>query len=264
VRIVSVICGFPGVARATWGRWLAHRAAEAVAPGGGPLRSIVPPGPTPAALRRAVAFADRGEPPTPVLAVPEPEDVPEAFASLRGLASESAGRALGLITEPVNVMKFLQDGAGDAEAQAELRQALVGGLVVLDQHVESVLDQSVLRQDERPLYRSDHEQILHKLLVHDGAIPEDFQTNHRVRARSAKRYEVDLWCETLRLALEVDGGQHVSNDRQRRRDAERDADLAGAGILTVRVHASEVISDPSTVLSYVRSQIETRRTEMTS
>lgn len=256
-RIVSVMCGVPGVARAVWGGWLVRRPV----PGAPSGRCVVPPGPSRTEAGRALAFAS-GADSLPVLSAPEPDAFAEAFSTLRALAEEAPSRPLGLVTDPLSVQKFLQENPDGSEHRVRLRQALLGGLVVLDRQVESLLDNTVLRHDERPLYRSDHEQILHKLLVHDGRVPEAFQSNHKVPGGSAKRYEVDLWCAALKLALEVDGGQHVSNDRQRRKDAERDADLAAAGILTVRVHAAEVISDPSTVLSYVRSRIETRRTEI--
>lgn len=75
------------------------------------------------------------------------------------------------------------------------------------------------------LYRSDHEEILHKLITLDKRIPEDFASNVRVRGASGKNYEVDLWSQELRLALEVDGAHHVSNANQRNRDIARDLDL---------------------------------------
>ncbi len=85
--------------------------------------------------------------------------------------------------------------------------------------------------------------------------------NYRLQVGTDRRYEVDLWCEALQFALEVDGGQHVSNTAQRTRDARRDAELAAAGIVTVRIHAAELISDPSQVMAFIRHRIQTRRQE---
>lgn len=250
-RLVSAICGAPGVGRGLWGRWLTgddeHRVSS---------RWVTAVGPTLADAHRALAFSEANQG-APLMFAPAAHDFPQALAGAVALAGECPQRPVAIVVEPAAVMDLLQANGAD-EDQAPLRMALIGGLVVLDQHVETVLNRSVLRGNERPLYRSTQEQVLHKLLEHDRAIEVEFVTNHRVRGATGKAYEVDLWCKERRFALEVDGGQHVSNAAQKQKDAARDSDLAQTGVETLRVHASEVMSDPTSVLRYVRGRLKAR------
>ena len=252
VRIPSIIWGFRGVGRALWGQWLGHYSGA-----GQPwLSCAVAPSSEQTTVDHALRFI-APSPNAPLLFVPESSRFAETLATAYTLAQHTPQRPLAIVTDPPAVMDVLEHHPEDSDTHGALRLVLVGGLIVLDQHVESVLNRSVLRQDERPLYRSDHEQILHKLLHHDAQINADFKTNQRVKGASGKAYEVDLWCAELKLAIEVDGSQHVSQSKQRTKDGNRDEDLAAVGIKTLRIHATEIISDPSRVITFIRTQIET-------
>ncbi len=56
-------------------------------------------------------------------------------------------------------------------------------------------------------------------------------------------YVLDFYCSDARLAIEIDGAAHGYGDGPQR-DAARDAWFENAGIITLRVPASEVLSDP--------------------
>ncbi len=256
MRLISTICGAPGVGRGVWGRWLATRSGGGTAGHGG----VVAPNPTAADASRALGFGAVG-PDDPLLFVPAAAQLAEALVAARTCAEAQAGRPTAVVADPEAVTDLLLGAVSVGDDPVAARRVLIGGLVVLDRDVEAVLDRSVLHADERPLYRSDHERVLHTLLINDGTITEPITINQRVRGHSTKSYEVDLWCAELALAIEVDGAQHISCERQRRRDAARDADLAARAIRTVRVHAAEVMSDPTAVLAYVRDQLQRRRRE---
>ncbi|MGH6957977.1 MAG: endonuclease domain-containing protein [Caulobacteraceae bacterium] len=52
-------------------------------------------------------------------------------------------------------------------------------------------------------------------------------------------YVLDFYCDSARLAVEVDGLIHATEDRPQR-DARRDAWLASQGVRTLRITAGEV------------------------
>ena len=54
------------------------------------------------------------------------------------------------------------------------------------------------------------------------------------------RMEVDLLCERTRLAIELDGGQHLSDPDAYRRDRRKDALLQENGYLVLRFLAEDV------------------------
>jgi very-short-patch-repair endonuclease len=63
-------------------------------------------------------------------------------------------------------------------------------------------------------------------------------------------YVLDFYCSAARLAVEVDGGWH-DTEQAIRRDARRDAWLTAKGIRTVRVSAEAVRVNLESVLDYI-------------
>lgn len=251
---MSTICGMRGTGRSIWGVWLG-RLEQPRLPW---VRCAVSPGPNVEDARKAIEFADS----CAVLFVPESNSFAESLRCAIELAQTDIRVPVGLVAEPIAVVNTLEGQSNESEEDKVLRQVLIGGLVVLDRQVEALMNRSTLRKGERPLYRSDQELVLHTLIEHEKEILEEFVTNRRVRGASTKAYEVDLWCESLRFAIEVDGAQHISKPEQKNRDAARDSDLANAGVRTIRVHASEVMSDPTKVIAFLKKEIEKRRTDV--
>jgi len=151
----------------------------------------------------------------------------------------------------------------DHKMTPEARARAIGGLVAANPDVLKELERDALRPEETPLYRSDHEQVLHLLMHHDDAIRDLFRVNQKVKVGRMRRFEIDFWCESLRLAIEIDGMQH-EQQRQRQRDSDRDQSLAGAGIRSHRIRAGMVMRDPTAVIRFVRQLVDQRRQELTS
>jgi very-short-patch-repair endonuclease len=59
-------------------------------------------------------------------------------------------------------------------------------------------------------------------------------------------YVLDFYCTAHRLAVEVDGFAHDTEDRPER-DELRDEWLAAQGVTTIRIAASDVLKDPDSV-----------------
>jgi very-short-patch-repair endonuclease len=59
-------------------------------------------------------------------------------------------------------------------------------------------------------------------------------------------YILDFYCAKARLAIEIDGLVHTTEDRPER-DEQRDVWLAAQGIETLRIPASDVMADPDEV-----------------
>ena len=68
-------------------------------------------------------------------------------------------------------------------------------------------------------------------------------------------YIVDFWCPAAGLAVEVDGKHHQC---QKKYDANRDAVLAGKGIMTVRFPARDVSGSLDNVISEVVVTVKQR------
>ncbi|MEP9316625.1 endonuclease domain-containing protein [Pseudomonas sp. LABIM340] len=66
------------------------------------------------------------------------------------------------------------------------------------------------------------------------------------------RYVLDFYCHELRLAVELDGGQHLESDH----DAERDAWLVGQGIRVARFWNHDVLLRTEVVLEALRLAVE--------
>ena len=70
-------------------------------------------------------------------------------------------------------------------------------------------------------------------------------------------YILDFYCETLKLAVEVDGEQHAL-DGQPKRDLKRDAWFAKRGVETLRIPARDILQAPGsaerTILEYITAR----------
>jgi very-short-patch-repair endonuclease len=66
-------------------------------------------------------------------------------------------------------------------------------------------------------------------------------------------YVLDFFCARAKLAIEVDGGAH--DDDRRERDNARDAWLAMRGIRTLRLPASLVMEDMEAALAAIRRRL---------
>ena len=69
-------------------------------------------------------------------------------------------------------------------------------------------------------------------------------------------YILDFYCDTLKLAVEIDSYAHDVGDRPRR-DARRDAWMARQGIRTLRIPATDVLESVDATLSTIL--VEARR-----
>lgn len=74
------------------------------------------------------------------------------------------------------------------------------------------------------------------------------------------RLEVDLLCTELRVALEVDGAQHLADPAAYRRDRRKDRLLQENGYLVLRYLAEDVTKDLDSVLDGILRSLASRRT----
>lgn len=245
-RVVSLLAGPPGRGRAVFHEWLGKTEAAPDV--------VTLAGPDSETARRALDYASAG---SAFEIVPSQAQFKDAMETALSLVKEQAKRPIAVISAvtPIELTVTAQS------VDIALQLAVFGGLVPLEAGVTEQVERFTPKPKIPEGYRSIHEYILHTLIQHDRSINACFLANHRIAGRSRKHYEIDLWCETLRLAIEVDGIQHFAT-RQKQRDHARDADLAAAGIKTQRILASAVMSDPSKVLKLVRQTVDSRTTEI--
>ena len=98
--------------------------------------------------------------------------------------------------------------------------------------------------------QTDAEQLLWQLLRGRRFLGLKFRRQHPV-----KPYVLDFFCHEMKLAVEVDGGQH--NEAEHRcKDAQRTAYLADQGITVVRYWADTVLKDTSAVLQDLYEKVQ--------
>ncbi len=75
-----------------------------------------------------------------------------------------------------------------------------------------------------------------------------------VRQYSAGPYILDFYCPKLKLAIELDGGQHAQDDN-REYDTARSAYLKSQGIDVMRFWNHEMLHDIESVLAQITEKI---------
>jgi very-short-patch-repair endonuclease len=76
--------------------------------------------------------------------------------------------------------------------------------------------------------------------------------------------EVDLLCASARVAVELDGGQHLGNVEAYRRDRRKDTLLQESGYLVLRFLAEDVGNYLDVVLDGILRALSHRRTQPSS
>ena len=75
------------------------------------------------------------------------------------------------------------------------------------------------------------------------------------RQHPVSRYILDFYCHSVKLAIEVDGGYHLSME-QKKYDARRTADLLDLGIKEIRFTNNDVILNLEKVLAEILETID--------
>jgi very-short-patch-repair endonuclease len=107
--------------------------------------------------------------------------------------------------------------------------------------------------------RSQSERLLYRQLERRPATQGLFALNCRLRELfGASPVEIDLVCESLRIAVEVDGYHHFQDSDAYRRDRRKDQLLQELGYVVVRVLATDVTNDIDYVLERIDQAVHHR------
>ena len=242
------------------------------------LDSLVPPASAPGAWALCRQLLERPLPPAPgtlpevlreglareplamlqALVALVPEGAPAL--GLRVLPGATAGvRALaqlcGLVPSlPVACVLSPEDFAGLA------RQGESRALALLR---EGRLDVVPLPEDSPERARSKAEWALYQGLHTQPSTAGLFHLNIPVKTAEDERpWEVDLLCEELKLAVEVDGYFHLRDPEAFRRDRRKDVALQRAGYFVFRVLAEDVTPRLKDILEELETVIAHRRQEL--
>jgi very-short-patch-repair endonuclease len=79
-----------------------------------------------------------------------------------------------------------------------------------------------------------------------------------VRQEAIESFVVDFVCREKKIIIEVDGGQHAENAR----DRVRDAALAVAGYRVLRFWNSDVLANTNGVLEVIAAALDDMRSEL--
>ena len=70
------------------------------------------------------------------------------------------------------------------------------------------------------------------------------------RQKIIGQYIVDFYCAAAKLVIEVDGGQHYTDDG-RTRDAQRDTYMKGLGLKVLRFSDTDVLTNIEGVVEHI-------------
>ncbi|MEX0913472.1 MAG: hypothetical protein WDZ57_00840 [Demequina sp.] len=93
--------------------------------------------------------------------------------------------------------------------------------------------------------------------VFTGSAFRDFEWQAPVVARGINR-RIDVLHRHAGVAVELDGARYHSGESQRLRDIERDAELASAGIMTIRLTFQDLRARPAWCREHVLNAVNTR------
>ncbi|WNM23816.1 hypothetical protein RN607_10660 [Demequina capsici] len=162
--------------------------------------------------------------------------------------------ALDAWTDPAN-----------ADAEGDLLAALASGTTT-PAALAAMLDATARVRDRRGLaalladFRVGAHSPLERIALREVFTGPEFAglvRQHAVRTAS-RRYRLDVYDPFTRTAIELDGARYHSAEDRRQRDIRRDADLAGVGILTVRLSFRDVVADPERCRRIVRAVLQSR------
>lgn len=75
------------------------------------------------------------------------------------------------------------------------------------------------------------------------------------RQHPAGPYILDFYCHKHRLAIEIDGGYHLSNE-QRIKDRRRDEDLQSFGVKVIRITNEQIQAHSETLRTLIMEKVE--------
>jgi len=101
-------------------------------------------------------------------------------------------------------------------------------------------------------HQTDAERIIWKALRNRQLYGFKFRRQHPIGP-----YILDFYCHQARLDVEIDGGQHYTDDGIRR-DEERDAELEQQGIKVLRYSNSEVLNETDSVVEEIFEEVHQR------
>jgi very-short-patch-repair endonuclease len=135
---------------------------------------------------------------------------------------------------------------------------ILKGLTPLSIEDGRILDVVAARSSTAPLLRSAFEGVLYYLLEARHETQGKFRTNVRMKRSNEQGVdEVDLVAESVKLAIEIDGGQHETWEHTQR-DQQKDARLRGLGYEVLRFEARAVATQPSDVWRKVYDTLRQR------
>jgi very-short-patch-repair endonuclease len=226
-----------------------------------------PARPAAAWLAAAGAAAERIADAAPRLAVAVACDVPTSTSGEPLLEGCPASRALALLREGALPAAGL-DAEGIAASLAAAGvdpRPLAASIERLaadgadDDLVDRFLDAATVRYAATATLdraRSAAEQFLHALLESLPATAGRFRLNQPAGfAFGGRPAEVDMLCEPLRLAVEIDGYHHFQDAEAYRRDRRKDLALQRHGYLVLRFLAEDVVPRLEHVLETIVSAV---------
>lgn len=153
-----------------------------------------------------------------------------------------------------------------ADYSATINRLISDGvdLLLADLFKKATVNQSVELSDF-PRARSAIEAFLYRRLETLPQTAGQFQLNVEISIpfNGLSCMEIDLLCEHLRIAIEIDGKQHLDNEEAYRRDRRKDVLLQENGYLVLRFLAEDISKSLDDVLNIILRVVACKNKEKT-
>ena len=165
---------------------------------------------------------------------PKLDDYPIFFATMQQPSKDSSGDKI-FVKNSDNLPSPFGRGAGG--------EGGVGGDSVSEKSINPPLTEDIKTYARQMRHQAtDAESFLWSQLRDRRLNNAKFRRQHPL-----ERFILDFYCHELKIAIELDGGQHAE-EKSQARDSQRDAFLAVRGIKTLRYWNNDVLNNSESVL----------------
>lgn len=150
------------------------------------------------------------------------------------------------------------EGLLDPTMPLTLVSSALEGLIPTADAERQVLKTVAEGRKLQPFLRGACEGLVYYMLEARTETRGRFQANARIPTSAGGRtYEVDIFCETAKLVVEIDGIEHETPKRKAM-DARKQTDLESQGFTVRRFSNQQVIDDPVGVWRLIYEQVANR------
>jgi very-short-patch-repair endonuclease len=174
------------------------------------------------------------------------KSIPDDFVEIESTKLDRAG-AVDKHTDPYDMKLGKADASCATGVPSPASGRGAGGEGGKPAPVQPIPDELLVFARELRANQTDAEELIWGLVRAKRFLGLKFRRQHPI-----KPYVIDFYCDSLKLAIELDGGQHAENVNY---DEKRAAELRKLGIETLRFWNNEVLANTECVLEALYQKV---------